>query len=137
MHEIVLLDTKLVVQKAMFVCFLCWWSNQCGLPIFGLLFRSYIVDCWKCMLILLTLEQEVNGDTTNNFTKVIMGIVLQFGGLLESKSCFKIRKFWVQDGFFVFYGSKISVITQLRERIAHYILGVHYVARRTNYQSWN
>jgi hypothetical protein len=42
----------------------------------------YFVDRWKCNLILLTLEQLINGGNINNFTKVIMDNVFQYGGLL-------------------------------------------------------
>ncbi len=38
----------------------------------------YFVDGWKCNLVLLTLEQVVNGGTTNNLTKVIVDNVLQY-----------------------------------------------------------
>ncbi len=39
----------------------------------------YLVDGQKCNLVLLTLEQVVNGGTIDNLTKVIMDIVLQYG----------------------------------------------------------
>jgi hypothetical protein len=38
----------------------------------------YLIDGWKCNLILLTLEEVVNGGTMNNFTKVIVDNVLQY-----------------------------------------------------------
>ncbi len=92
MHQIVLLDTKLVVEKARFVFFYVDEVTNVDYQSW-LVVCVYIVDCWKCMLILLTLEQVVKGDTTNNFTKVIMGIVLQFGGLLESNLVSKFISF--------------------------------------------
>jgi hypothetical protein len=36
-------------------------------------FNAHVVEGWTCMTILLTLEQVVNGGTTNNLTKVVMG----------------------------------------------------------------
>jgi hypothetical protein len=42
----------------------------------------YFVDGWKCNLVLLTLEQLINGGNIDNFTKVIMDNLLQYGGLL-------------------------------------------------------
>jgi hypothetical protein len=38
----------------------------------------YVVKGWKHIPILLTLKQVVNGGRRENFTKVILGIVLQF-----------------------------------------------------------
>ncbi len=42
----------------------------------------YLVDGWKHNLVLLNLEQLVNGGITDNFKKVIMDSVFQYGGLL-------------------------------------------------------
>jgi hypothetical protein len=53
----------------------------------------YLVDGLKCNLILLTLEQLVNGGTTNNLTKVLMDNVLQYGGLSESNLVSKLISF--------------------------------------------
>ncbi len=38
----------------------------------------YLIDGWKCNLVLLTLEQVVNSGTSNNLTKVIVDNVLQY-----------------------------------------------------------
>ncbi len=69
----------------------------------------------------------VNGGIVNNLTKVIMENVLQYGGLSKSNLASKLISFGV-DGVSVFYGAKNGVTTQLKEKFALYMLGVHYVA---------
>ncbi len=56
----------------------------------------YLVVGWKHNLVLLNLEQLVNGGITNNFKKVLMDNVFQYG-LLESNLVSKLISFGV-DG---------------------------------------
>jgi hypothetical protein len=60
----------------------------------------FIVDGWKCILILLILEQVVNHVTIDNCTKVIVGNVLQFGGLSKFKFASKFISFGVHGILF-------------------------------------
>jgi hypothetical protein len=53
----------------------------------------YLLDGWKHNLVLLNLEQLVNGGITNNFKKVIVDSVFQYGGLLESDLVSKLTSF--------------------------------------------
>jgi len=81
MHKIVLINTQMVVQKTRFIFIyvdeVTTMDFQSWLSV-----HMYFVDGWKCNLILLTLEQLINGGNINNCTKVIMDNVLQYGGLL-------------------------------------------------------
>ncbi len=60
----------------------------------------YIVDGWKCILILLILEQVVNDVTIDNCTKVIVGNVLQFVGLSKFNFFSKFISFGVYEILF-------------------------------------
>jgi hypothetical protein len=59
----------------------------------GLLFVFILLIVGSVYQFYLTLEQVVNGGTTNNFTKVIIDIMLQFGGFLESNLVSKFISF--------------------------------------------
>jgi hypothetical protein len=67
----------------------------------------------------------VNDVIIDNCTKVIVGNVLQFGGLS------KFIGFGVH-GVLFFKEPKISVTTLLRDKLTPYNLGVHCVAHKTN-----
>jgi hypothetical protein len=41
----------------------------------------YVVEGWRHLLILLTLQQVLEGSNVDNLTKVIMDILLIYGGL--------------------------------------------------------
>jgi len=71
-----------------------------------------VVQGWKWIPILLTLEQMVSGGTTDSLTKVIVANVLQFGGLLKTNLASNLIGFGV-DGVSIFQGTKIIVTTQL------------------------
>jgi hypothetical protein len=77
------------------------------------------------------LEQLINGGTIDSFTNVIVGNVLQYGGLLESNLASKLINFGAY-GVSIFQGAKSGVTAQLKEKFAPYMLGVHCVAHQTN-----
>ncbi len=70
----------------------------------------------------------VNGGTTNNLTNN----VLQYEGLLESNLVSKFISFGA-NGVLVFQGAKNGVTTQVREKFAPYMLGVHCGAHQTTH----
>ncbi len=53
----------------------------------------YLVNGWKHNLVLLNLEQLVNGGIANNFKKVIVDNMFQYGGLLKSDFVSKLISF--------------------------------------------
>ncbi len=77
------------------------------------------------------MKQLVNGGTIDKFTKVIVGSVLQYGGLLEFDLASKFINFGA-NGVLIFQGVKSGVTTQLKEKFAPYMLKVHCVAHQTN-----
>jgi hypothetical protein len=89
--------------------------------------HMYVVEGWKNIHILLTLEQVLFGATTNNLTKVIVRSLLQYGGLFETNILFKLINFGA-NGVLIFQGAKTSVITQLKETHPPFMLGVHRFA---------
>ncbi len=55
--------------------------------------HMYVVEGWKHIHILLTLEQVLFGAIANNLTKVIVGSLLQYGGFLKTNLVSKLIKF--------------------------------------------
>jgi hypothetical protein len=55
----------------------------------------YVVEGWKHIPILLTLEQVLFGVTTNNLTNVIVANLLQYGGHSKTNLASKLIKFGV------------------------------------------
>jgi len=70
----------------------------------------YVVEGWKYIPILLTLEQVLFCGTANNLTKVIVTSLLQNGGFSDTHLVLKLISFGA-NGVLVFQGVKISVIT--------------------------
>jgi len=70
----------------------------------------YVVEGWKYIPILLTLEQVLFCGTTNNLTKVIVTSLLQNGGFFNTHLVLKLISFGA-NVVLVFQGVKISVIT--------------------------
>ncbi len=89
--------------------------------------HMYVVEGWKHIHILLTLEQVLFGAISNNLIKMIMGSLLQHGGLFETNLVSKLISFGA-NGALVFQGAKNSVITQLKETHTPFMLGVHCFA---------
>ncbi len=61
----------------------------------------YVVEGWKHIPILFTLEQVLFSVTTNNLTKVITANLLQYGGPFKTNLASKLINFGV-DGLSVF-----------------------------------
>jgi len=61
----------------------------------------YVVEGWKHIPILFTLEQVLFSVTTNNLTKVITENLLQYGSLFKTNLASKLINFGV-DGLSVF-----------------------------------
>jgi hypothetical protein len=60
-----------------------------------------------------------------------MDSVLQYGGLLKSVIVLKLVSFGA-NGIWDFKGAKSGVTTQLKEKFAPYMVGVHCVPHQTN-----
>jgi hypothetical protein len=75
------------------------------------------------------------GATSDNIKGVILDVMGRYEGFnffdMASKSiCPRC------DGDLVFQGIRFGVITQTKEQIAPFLIGVHCVAHRTNLGSW-
>jgi hypothetical protein len=46
-----------------------------------ILTHVYVVEGWRCLLILLTLQQVLEGSNVDNLTKIIVDSLLIYGGL--------------------------------------------------------
>ncbi len=81
MQELVLIKTHLVVQSTKFIFVsideIITMHYQRWIII-----HVYVVEGWKCIPILLTLEQVLLNVIANNLIKVIMRSLLQYGSLL-------------------------------------------------------
>jgi len=82
---------------------------------------------WKHVSILLTLERVEAAATLNNIKGVILDAMGGYGGLLDEAMASK----WIClkcDSDSMFQGIWFGGITQTREQIALYLIGVHCVA---------
>ncbi len=81
LHNVVLNQMKLVVEKIGFISMNCdevrTLDNQSWIFVY-----AYIVEDWKKVLILLNLEKFVDGATFDNLSAMIVRFLIIFGGLL-------------------------------------------------------
>jgi hypothetical protein len=89
--------------------------------------HMYVVEGWKHEHILLTLEQVLFGAIANNLTKMIVGSLLQYGGLSGTNLVSKLINFGA-NGALIFQGAKTSAITQLKETHTPFMPGVQFFA---------
>ncbi len=102
MQKFVFTKTHLVVQstKFLFVSIDEVTTIDCQRCI---VVHMYVVEGWKHIHILSTLEQVLFGAIANNLTKVIMGSLLQYGGVFETNLVSKLVSFGA-NGALVFQG---------------------------------
>jgi len=62
---------------------------------------SFVVEGWKQIRFLLTLQQVVNGVSIKNLTKLIVDVLLHYGRFFELEMSSKLICFGV-DGVIVF-----------------------------------
>jgi hypothetical protein len=75
-----------------------------------IIIHVYVVEGWKCIPILLTLEQVLLNVIANNLIKVIMRSLLWYGSLFDIDLASKLINFGV-NGVLVFQRAKTAVIT--------------------------
>jgi hypothetical protein len=126
MQELVFTKTHLVVKSTKF--FFMSVNKITTMDCQGwIVVHMYVVEGWKHIHILLTLEQVLFCAIANNLTKVIVGSLSQYRGLFETNLVSKLISFGA-NGALVFQGAKTSVITQLKETHTPFMLGVHCFA---------
>jgi hypothetical protein len=111
MDQLVFTNTCLAIQKARFISI---YVDE-GIIMDCQSWFSFHVHSWKHVPILLTLEQMVNGGKTNNFKKVVMGIVLQFGNLSKSNIASKLM-IWHRWHFNFLWGNNKCHNTICKEK---------------------
>jgi len=126
MHELVPWGTCVTMQKVQFISMSCdevtMIDNQSWIST-----HVYVVEGWKWLPILLTLQQVVEGSHVDNLTKVIVKSLLLYGVFSKSNLALKLVCFGIDD-VTMFQGWKIRVTTQLKGKHAPLLLGVLYVA---------
>jgi hypothetical protein len=92
----------------------------------------YVCQNFIQVPILLSLQHVSEGANADNLTDMIMTTLRYHGGLegddviAEKLLCFGA------DGAAVFQGARSGVTTQLTEKFAPYLMGVHCMSHRTN-----
>jgi hypothetical protein len=86
---------------------------------------------WKSVPILLTFEKVEVGATLGNIKGMILDAMGSYGGLTNSNMATDMATKWIClgcDNDLVFQSIRSRVITQTKEQIAPFIIGVHCVA---------
>jgi hypothetical protein len=126
MQKLVFTKTHLVVQSTKFIFVSI--DDVTTIDYQGLIVvHMYVVEGWKHILILLTLEHVLFGAIANNLTKVIVESFLQYGGLFLTNLVSKLISFGA-NGALVFQGIETNVITQFKKTHTPFMLGVHCFA---------
>jgi hypothetical protein len=86
---------------------------------------------WAKNLILIFLDQVVEGLGNDNMTKVIMQVLMISGGVQRNQIAQKLICFGA-NGVNVFQGTKSGVTQQMKEFYALHSIGVHCMAHHTN-----
>jgi hypothetical protein len=112
MHDVALSKTLSMILKVNFVVVsvneVTIVDAQQWISIHG-----YVMQNWKCVLVLLTLEKVEAGATSNNIKGVILDVMGKYGGLTN----FDMASKWIClgcDGDSIFQGIWPRVITQTK-----------------------
>jgi hypothetical protein len=111
MHRLVLRAIKVGLQKTLFILVsydkLTTIDNESWL-----LIHLYVIDEWKWVPIFLNLQKVLDGETFDNFSKLIVQRLVEFGSMTKKDVTNKLVCFKV-DGMIVFQGLETSVTTKL------------------------
>ncbi len=91
----------------------------------------YVVQCWKQIPLLACVEKVGVQGTTKNIFHLMFIAMATFGGLNVEQSGTKLISMNC-DGNNVFQGVKVGVITQMKENVAPFRMGIHYFVHQTN-----
>ena len=91
----------------------------------------YVYIGFKRVPILLSLHRLEHGSGSIALRESIEGMVLHHSGLLQLEVAKRLICFWA-NGALVFQGSRNGVIVQMKEHVAPFMFGIHYMAHRTN-----
>ena len=91
----------------------------------------YIPSGNKRLSILLGLQRLAEGNGAEAVTDAILAHMLHHGGLHAAQIARKLVSFG-GDGVSVFQRSRLGVTTRLKHQHAPFMIGVHFLAHRTN-----
>jgi hypothetical protein len=93
--------------------------------------HAYVVDGWIKILILICVDQIVDGLGSNNLNEVIMNFIMKGERLSKEEMSKKLLCFGA-NGMNMFKGGKTGMTKQIKDSWAPFSMGVHCVAHRTN-----
>ncbi len=114
MHEIMVKKTRGFIQVAKSISLSCdeviILDQQSWVSI-----HAYVVENWQQTPLLLSLQQVVDGATSNNLKRIFVDAMVLYGDLIEKTMASKLITFGV-DGVSVFQGVKTWVTMQLKDQ---------------------
>jgi hypothetical protein len=130
MHEVVMNKIRNLVQSVQFISLSCDEVTTCDQQSWVLI-HAYVVQGWQKNLLLLSLQQVVDGATSNNLKCILVDVLVLYGDLTQESIASKLITFGV-DGMSVFQGVRIGVTFQLKTQIVLFMIGVHCMSHCTN-----
>ncbi len=113
MHEVVVNKIQNLVQSAQFISFSCDEVTTCDQQLWVSI-HAYVVEGWQIILLLLLLQQVVDGATSDNLKHISVDVMILYGDLTEENISAKLITFGV-NVVSVFQGVRIGVIVQLKD----------------------
>jgi hypothetical protein len=126
MHNFVFTITNVAIHVAKYLVVnykeVIMTDNQSWISI-----HTYLVEGFKCILVLLNLKRLVSGGTVDNLTNVILKSLMVNGGLTMEEISIKLTSL-VLMGIVVFTNVHSGVTTQFTKKPAPFMLTIHCVA---------
>jgi len=96
-----------------------------------LLIHLHMVEQWRRIPILLCVETICMSTISKNMFAFMLKCLFEFGGLGLEELCEKLVSIGC-NGSSMFQGHKMRVTHQFKEKVAHFVIGVHYFVHKTN-----
>jgi hypothetical protein len=100
MHEVVVNKIQNLVQSAQFISFSCDEVTTCDQQSWVSI-HAYVVEGWQIILLLLLLQQVVDGATSNNLNHILVDVMILYGDLTQENISSNLITFGV-NGVSVF-----------------------------------
>jgi hypothetical protein len=123
---------KAIIQTIQFAQFLaCYYDEVTTIDYgFWICVHAYLVYGWTIVLILICVDQIVDGLGSNNLTQMIMNSMMMGGRLSREELSKKLLCFGANE-VNMFQKGKIKVTKQIKDSWAPFSMGVHCVAHIT------
>jgi hypothetical protein len=124
---------KAIIQTIQFAQFLACSCDEVTTIDNGywICLHAYVVYGWTKVLILICVDQIVDGSGSNNLTRAIMNSMMKDGRSSKEELSKKLLCFGA-NGVNMFQGGKIKVTKQIKDSWAPFSMGVHCVAHCIN-----